>query len=116
MAIGDTVMDVMTAPGFLDEVNAKANRLNQSLGALVDEYPAVIEAVRGKGLLLGLKCKIPCKDLQSALVDLGMLTITAGDNVLRLLPPLVVTDSDIDAALDMLHKACAGLAAPACAA
>jgi acetylornithine/N-succinyldiaminopimelate aminotransferase len=116
MAIGDAVMDVMTAPGFLDNVNRLANRLNQSLGALVDEYPGVVEAVRGKGLLLGLKCKLPAKDLNAALLELGMLTITAGDNVVRLLPPLIVTDADIDAALEMLHKACASLAAPARAA
>ncbi len=110
MAVGNAVMDVMTAPGFLDRVQTISNRLHQSLGALVDEFPDLIDDVRGKGLLLGLKCVVPNTDLRNAALAQGLLTITAGDNVLRLLPPLILSDDEIEKALSLLHAACAALA------
>ncbi len=110
MAVGNAVMDVMTAPGFLDRVQAISNRLNQSLGALVDEFPGIVDGVRGKGLLLGLKCVVPNTNLRDAALAQGLLTITAGDNVLRLLPPLILSDDEIEKALSLLHAACASIA------
>ena len=74
------------------------------------ESPAdVVEGVRGKGLLLGLACKVVNTDLRNAALDQGLVTITAGDNVLRLLPPLNLTDDDITAGLEKLHAACSQL-------
>jgi acetylornithine/N-succinyldiaminopimelate aminotransferase len=61
--------------------------------------------VRGAGLIVGLKCKVPNTQVQAAAVDQGLLTVGAGDNVLRLVPPLVVTDAQIDEAVDMLRRA-----------
>ncbi len=110
MAVGNAVMDVMTEPGFMDRVQTIANRLHQSLGALVDEFPDLIDDVRGKGLLLGLKCVVPNTQLRDAALAQGLLTITAGDNVLRLLPPLNLSDEEIEKALTLLHAACASLA------
>lgn len=109
MAVGNAVMDIINTPEFLERVNVISNRLHQSLGALVDAFPDVVEGVRGKGLLLGLACKVVNTDLRNAALDQGLVTITAGDNVLRLLPPLNLTDDDITAGLEKLHAACSQL-------
>jgi acetylornithine/N-succinyldiaminopimelate aminotransferase len=108
-SVGHAVLDVMLEEGFMERVQAVAARLSQSLGALVAEFPDVVEGVRGKGLILGLKCKVLNRDLQMAALEQGLLAIGAGDNVLRLLPPLIVTDEDVTAALEKLHAACAAL-------
>jgi acetylornithine/N-succinyldiaminopimelate aminotransferase len=108
-SVGHAVMDVMLEKGFMERVQQVAARLSQSLGALVAEFPDVVEGVRGKGLILGLKCKVLNRDLQMAALEQGLLAIGAGDNVLRLLPPLIVTDDDVTAALEKLHAACAAL-------
>ena len=72
---------------------------------LVREYPQVFEDARGMGLLQGLKCALPQGEVQAACVAEGLMAITAGDNVLRLAPPLVVTDADLDEAMAMLRRA-----------
>jgi acetylornithine/N-succinyldiaminopimelate aminotransferase len=77
------------------------------------EFPTVFVDARGLGLLLGLKCAIPQGQVQAACVAEGLMAITAGDNVLRLAPPLVVTDSDIDQAVVMLRVAASKVAAAA---
>jgi acetylornithine/N-succinyldiaminopimelate aminotransferase len=110
MAVGNAVLDVVLAPGFLDHVGAMGLRLKQKLAALKDEHPAVIEEVRGQGLMLGLKCKVPNLQLLQALREQHLLTVQAGDNVVRLLPPLIVTEAEIDAACAKLDAACATLA------
>ncbi len=109
MAVGNAVLDVVLEPGFLDHVSAMSLRLKQRLAALKDEHADIIEEVRGQGLMLGLKCKIPNQDLIKALVAQHMLTVQAGDNVVRLLPPLIVDEPEIDLACANIDAACTAL-------
>jgi acetylornithine/N-succinyldiaminopimelate aminotransferase len=113
MAVGNAVLDVMLAPGFLDHVAAMGLRLKQRLAALKDEHGAVIDEVRGQGLMLGVKCKVPNQLLVQRLAAERMLTVQAGDNVVRLLPPLIVGEAEIDEACAKIDAACAALAAAA---
>jgi acetylornithine/N-succinyldiaminopimelate aminotransferase len=109
MAVGNAVLDIVLAPGFLDQVAAMGLRLKQRLAALKDEHHAVIEEVRGQGLMLGLKCKLPNQRVLQALAAERMLTVQAGDNVVRLLPPLILGEAEIDEACAKIDAACAGL-------
>ncbi len=110
MAVGNAVLDVMLEPGFFDRVQRAANHLTQQLAMIADKHPKVIAGVRGQGLLLGLQCKITNSDLVTALRKQGLLAIGAGDNVVRLVPPLIVTEPQIGEAVGMLDAACAELA------
>lgn len=105
MAVGNAVLDVILAPGFLDEVQRKALLFKQKLAGLVDQHPKVFEAVRGVGLLTGLKCVLPNGDVTAAARSENLLVVPAGDNVIRLIPPLTVSDEEIDTAVGMLDKA-----------
>ena len=109
MACGNAVLDVVLAPGFLDHVQKMALLLKQKLASLGDRYPDVIESVRGEGLLIGLKAKVLNSDLVAALRHEKLLSVGAGDNVVRLLPPLTITESDIENAMQRLEKACQSL-------
>ncbi len=104
-AAGNAVLDVMLEPGFLDAVVAKGKRLRAGLDAIVREGPSVFDEARGQGLLLGLKCAIPVGEVLAACIAEGLLPITAGENVLRLAPPLVLTEGECDEAIDMLRRA-----------
>jgi acetylornithine/N-succinyldiaminopimelate aminotransferase len=104
-AAGNAVLDVILAPGFLEEVERKGRRLRTELDRLAREFPQVYEDARGMGLLQGLKCVLPQGEVQAACVAEGLMAITAGENVLRLAPPLVVTDADLDEAIAMLRRA-----------
>lgn len=104
-AAGNAVMDVIVAPGFLEDVQRKGNKLRGELDKLAREFPQVYEDARGMGLLQGMKCVLPQGEVQAACVAEGLMAITAGDNVLRLAPPLVVTDADLDEAVAMLRRA-----------
>ena len=95
MAIGNAVLDVVLEENFMDEVNNKAILFRQYLAELVDTYPDLLEGVRGAGLLIGLKAKALNLDLIAAMRDQGLLTVGAGDNVIRILPPLVIGEDDI---------------------
>lgn len=110
MAVGNAVLDVVLEPGFLDEVQRKSLLMKQGLAAIVDEFPDVIEAVRGTGLILGLKCKVPNTAVNLAFREQNLLTVPGGDNVVRLLPPLTATDDDIRQAIDRIRAAAAVLA------
>jgi acetylornithine/N-succinyldiaminopimelate aminotransferase len=116
MAVGNAVLDVVLEDGFLADVSRKALLMKQGLAAIADEFPDVVEGVRGTGLLLGIKCRIPNTKLQAALRDERMLSVTAGDNVVRLLPPLIVSDGEIRDALDRIRAAAGQLSAPLAAA
>jgi len=116
MAVGNAVLDVVLEPGFLDEVNRKALLFKQGLAAVADEYPQVIEGIRGSGLMLGLKCTMPNGKVNMALRDQHLLAVPAGDNVIRLLPPLTVTDAEIQDSLARIRAAAKGLAEAASAA
>jgi acetylornithine/N-succinyldiaminopimelate aminotransferase len=116
MAVGNAVLDVVLADGFLDEVSQKALLLRQRLAEIADEFPDVVEDIRGIGLMLGVRCRIPNTRLMAALREAKLLSVTAGDNVVRLLPPLTVTEPEIREALDRFRTAAASLSAPAAAA
>ena len=109
MAVGNAVLDVVLEPGFLDEVARKGLLLKQRLAELKDRYPSVIEEVRGEGLMVGLKLKPPVGDMISAAQDQHLLVVPAGDNVMRLLPALIVNDAEIGEAMTRLGKAMAAL-------
>lgn len=105
MAVGNAVLDVVLEEGFLDEVKRKALLMKQGLASIADEFPDVIEGARGSGLMLGLKCKMPNTKVNAALRDQKLLAVPAGDNVIRLLPPLTVSDEEIRDALDRIRSA-----------
>ena len=109
MGVGNAVLDVVLAPGFLDHVAAMGLRLKQRLDGLKDEHGGIIEEIRGQGLMLGLKCKVPNQALLQALAAERMLTVQAGDNVVRLLPPLIVGEAEIDEACAKFEAACVAL-------
>lgn len=106
MSVANAVLDVVLADGFLDQVLASSTRLRQRLAELKDRHPAVIAEVRGEGLLLGLRTLVPNTDLVAALREESMLAVGASDNVVRLLPPLIIGESEIDAAFERLDAAC----------
>jgi len=108
-AVGNAVMDVVLAPGFLENVAHQSLRLKQKLERLKDLHPKVIEEIRGSGLMMGIKCKVLNTDLIKAALDEKLLLIGAGDNVVRLLPPLIVTSEDVDEAIDRIERACKAL-------
>jgi acetylornithine/N-succinyldiaminopimelate aminotransferase len=110
-AAGNAVLDVILAPGFLAEVERKGRWLGNELDAVARAYPSLFEMARGMGLLRGLKCVVPVGGVQAACVAEGLMAITAGENTLRLAPPLVVTDDDLGQAVAMLRRACAKCAA-----
>ncbi|ABS66467.1 aspartate aminotransferase family protein [Xanthobacter versatilis] len=106
MAVGNAVLDLVLADGFLDHVNAMSTRLVQRLAEVRDRHPSVIAEVRGQGLLLGLRCAVPAADLVTALREEGMLAPGASDNVVRLLPPLIVSEEEVGIAVEKIEAAC----------
>ncbi|MDD7970049.1 aspartate aminotransferase family protein [Roseinatronobacter alkalisoli] len=108
-AVGAKVMEIITAPGFLDGVRRKAGFFRQRLESLVASHPDVFEEVRGTGLMLGLKCRVPNLDLVKAAQATHLLTVPAADNVVRLLPPLTITEDEITEAVSRLDRAAAAL-------
>jgi acetylornithine/N-succinyldiaminopimelate aminotransferase len=109
VAAANAVLDVMLKPGFFEHVQRMSLLLKQKLAAVVDRNPGVLAEVRGEGLLIGLKAVVPSGDLVAALRDEKLLTVGAGDNVVRFLPPLIVTEAEIDEAVQRLDRACAAL-------
>ncbi len=109
MAVGSAVLDVMSEDGFLERVQLSANRLSQGLAMLKDRFPEVIDDIKGRGLMVGLKCVCPNTELISAALEENLLTAIAGDNVVRLLPPLISEEADIVDALGRLERACAAV-------
>jgi len=109
MAVGNAVLDVVLEDGFLDEVARKALLFKQGLAAVADEYSNVIEEIRGTGLMLGLKCKVPNTQFVQALREEKTLSVGAGDNVVRLLPPLTISDEEIREAVERIRAAAKSL-------
>ncbi|SDW68799.1 aspartate aminotransferase family protein [Roseicitreum antarcticum] len=106
-AVGARVMEIVTRPTFLAEVQRKSKLLTRHLNGLVTAHSHVFEEVRGKGLLLGLKCRVPVADVLEANYAQHLLAVPAADNVLRLLPPLNISDSDIFEGIARLDRAAA---------
>ncbi|GJL86531.1 MAG: acetylornithine aminotransferase [Minwuia thermotolerans] len=115
MAAGNAVADTVLADGFLENVQQIANRMKQGLASISDRFPTVFKGVRGTGLMLGLECVMVNGDVVAALRDQGLLTVPAGDNVVRILPPLVIGDAEIDEGLGMIETAATELAGKAAA-
>jgi acetylornithine/N-succinyldiaminopimelate aminotransferase len=112
-AVGCAVMDIIAEPAFLAEVNRKAALFRQGLEGLVASHPAVFEAVRGAGLMLGLRCRMPNTAVVAAGYAEHLLTVPGADNVIRLLPPLTLTDADIAEGLARLDRTATRAAADA---
>jgi len=104
MAVTQTVLETMLEAGFLDQVATNAARLRTGLEDLAVRFPMVIEEVRGLGMMIGLKCKTPNIALVTSLRANGLLVIPAGDNVVRLLPPLIIGETEIAEALAILER------------
>ncbi len=109
MAVGNAVMDIINKPEFLDHVRKMSLLLKQRLAEITDRYGNVISDVRGEGLLLGLKAVVPSSELVDALRAEKMITVGAGDNVVRLLPPLIINEKEIGEAVNRIDRACAAL-------
>lgn len=105
MAVGNAVLDVILADGFLENVQETALTMKQGLASIIDRYPNVISEVRGRGLLMGIKCVVPNVTLIQALRDEHLLSVGAGDNVVRILPPLVTTPEEAREALTRIEAA-----------
>ncbi|MFG1263817.1 aspartate aminotransferase family protein [Xanthobacter aminoxidans] len=106
MAVGNAVLDVVLEDDFLPRVNRVAGRFQQRLAELRDTHSAVIAEVRGQGLLLGIKAAVPAPELIAALREEGMLVPGAAENVIRLLPPLTVSEEEVGIAADKIEAAC----------
>jgi len=109
MAVGQAVLDVILAPGFLEDVRQKGLFLKQRLAAVVDSHPDLVEEVRGEGLLVGVRCRVPVAEVAAAVRDEDLLAVGAGENVIRLLPPLIVTEAELDEGVRRLDAALAAL-------
>jgi len=103
-AAANAVLDIILAPGFLAEIDATARSLWHGLVTLTENYPSVFTEARGAGLIVGLKCAVPNMDVQNAALRENLLTVAAGDNVLRLVPPLIIRQPEIDDALARLDR------------
>jgi acetylornithine/N-succinyldiaminopimelate aminotransferase len=113
VACGNAVLDILLADGFLANVERMGRLLRARLEALVKRHPAILVDVRGMGLMLGIKCAVPNTDMVNRLREAGLLTVGAGDNAVRVLPPLIVEESHVEEALAILDKVCAAWPAAA---
>ncbi len=115
MAVGNAVLDIVLEPGFLDAVQQKASHLKQALARVKDENPDLVEEIRGQGLLMGLKinAKVPSGDVVKACTAEKFLTVGAGDNVVRIMPPLNVAEAEIAEAVNRLGRALRKIGKPA---
>ena len=112
-AVGGAVMDHVADEAFLSDVRRRAGTLRQGLEGLVASHPEVFEAVRGSGLMLGLKCKALNSDVVAAGYGAEVITVPAADNVIRLLPPLNISEEEISEALERLDRAAQAVEAQA---
>jgi acetylornithine/N-succinyldiaminopimelate aminotransferase len=111
VAAANAVLDVMLKPGFFEHAQRMSLLLKQKLASVVDRHPGVLAEVRGEGLLIGLKAVVPSGDLVTALRDQRLLTVGAAENVVRFLPPLIVTEAEIEESVARLERACVRLSA-----
>src|SRR4029078_5843541 len=112
MAVGNAVLDIMTDPEFLDRVRKNVLLLKQRLAELKDRYASVIAEVRGEGLLIGLRMIPQASEMVDELRAEKMVTVGAGQNVVLLLPPLIIGEEEISEAVARIDRACALLAQP----
>ncbi|TPQ33539.1 acetylornithine transaminase [Bradyrhizobium guangdongense] len=113
IASANAVLDVMLKPGFFDHVQKMSLLLKQKLASVIDRHPDIVSEVRGEGLLIGIKAVVPSGDLVAGLRNEKLLTVGAGDNVVRFLPPLIVTEAELDESVARLERACTAISAAA---
>jgi acetylornithine/N-succinyldiaminopimelate aminotransferase len=106
MSVGNAVLDIILEKGFLENVVSVGHYFEQQLIKLKEKYPSVLEEVRGKGLLRGIKVKVNNVDFLNQLFENKMLAVKAGDNVVRLLPPLIIENKEIDEGVSIIEKVC----------
>ena len=106
MAAANAVLDVINEPDFLSSIIKKGNKLKDDLTSLVQKHPSVLESVRGVGLMLGVKSIGPNLELMTALRENKLLTVVAGENVVRILPPLNVSEDELDEAVQKIDQVC----------
>jgi acetylornithine/N-succinyldiaminopimelate aminotransferase len=106
MAVGNAVLDVILADGFFDRVERIGRVLRGRLEEVARRHPKVIAEVRGAGLMLGLKCGVPNTEMVAGLRERGLLSVGAGDNVVRLLPPLIIEENHVAEAVDIIDQTC----------
>jgi acetylornithine/N-succinyldiaminopimelate aminotransferase len=111
IASANAVLDVMLKPGFFEHVQKMSLLLKQKLASVVDRFPSVLSEVRGEGLLVGVRAVVPSGDLVNALRAEKLLTVGAGDNVVRFLAPLIVNEAEIEHSVQCLERACTALSA-----
>jgi acetylornithine/N-succinyldiaminopimelate aminotransferase len=104
MAVGNAVLDVVLEDGFLAQVERTAELFRGRLEGLAKSYSGVVKGLRGRGLMIGLECVVPAGDLVAKLRAEGLLTVPAAENVVRLLPPLTISESEVDEALAILER------------
>jgi acetylornithine/N-succinyldiaminopimelate aminotransferase len=111
MAVGNEALDMVLEPGSLAHVNKVAGFFSQQLGALVDGHPAIFSGVRGQGLMLGLTMKVPNTAFIAAARAAGVIVLPAGDNVVRLLPALTISEDEVRQGVAAMDRAAAALEA-----
>jgi acetylornithine/N-succinyldiaminopimelate aminotransferase len=112
MAVAETVLDIVLEPGFLAEIERMSALLRAEIERVAAQFPALIEDVRGLGLMLGIKPRFPNTDLVSRLRANGLLTVGAGDNVVRLVPPLIIREAEVALASEILSRTLSEVVAP----
>jgi acetylornithine/N-succinyldiaminopimelate aminotransferase len=111
MAVAAEVLDIILGDGFLDHVRKMGAELKAGLEAAAAEFPSVLGPVNGKGLMLGLKCHVPNTEVAAKLVEGGLLTVGAGDNNVRFIPPLIIERAQVEEAVGIVRRAAAELSA-----
>jgi acetylornithine/N-succinyldiaminopimelate aminotransferase len=109
MAAGNATLDVMLAPGFFERLRQMSLLFKQRLAEIKDRHPTIIAEVRGEGMLVGVRTVVPNGELVDALRAEKLLAVAAGDNVVRLLPPLIVDDADLAEGIARLDRAATAL-------
>lgn len=105
MAVGNAVLDVMLAPGFMERVQRLGSHFRQQLAMVVERHGDIFAEVRGDGLMLGLRCRVPNTEVVAALRARGLLTVGAGDNVVRVYAPLIAEDAHVAEGVAMIEAA-----------
>ena len=103
MTAANALLDIILSKGFLTKVNESSVKLMDGLQKIIVKYQSVFLKLKGQGLILGIKCRVPNSLVVDRLVENGLLTVVAGDNVIRLLPPLNISNEEIDIALSIIE-------------
>ena len=107
--VGNAVLDIMLKDKFFSEINVVAKKLYEGLQNVITDFPSVIENIRGRGFILGLKCKVENDNFVNLAREKYILTVKASDNVVRLLPPINLSLTECDEAIDKIRATCSEL-------